>query len=135
MWSYRLEHERIHPRVQVRPDRSAGFLCVARQEKHRAEGRVANADPPRRNAAQRVPQCGHRVRRVEDHTVGDFTAGAGVADVLNILMGAAYDTFAEVMAVTQQVGSNTVITFDANTSITLAGVNKAALVADDFKFV
>jgi Ca2+-binding RTX toxin-like protein len=64
----------------------------------------------------------------------DFRAGAGVVDVLELSLGTAFDTLAEVVAAAAQVGNNTVITFDANTSITLQGVQKTAFVADDFHF-
>jgi len=43
--------------------------------------------------------------------------------------------FAAVQAASQQVGSDTVITIDANTSITLSGVTAANLHADDFSIV
>jgi VCBS repeat-containing protein len=67
--------------------------------------------------------------------ITDFAAGPGVLDVLELSLGTAFDTFAEVMAKATQVGVDTVFTFDANTSITLKGVQKTALVADAFHFV
>jgi Ca2+-binding RTX toxin-like protein len=68
-------------------------------------------------------------------TVTDFSAGLGVADVLRLTLGTAFDTYAEVMAAATQVGTNTVIAINANDTITLTGVLKASLVADDFVFV
>jgi Ca2+-binding RTX toxin-like protein len=68
-------------------------------------------------------------------TVADFSAGAGIADLIQLSFGTAFDTFVEVYAVAAQVGADTVITFDANNRITLTGVTKASLVADDFAFV
>jgi len=54
---------------------------------------------------------------------------------LHLTLGAASDTYSEVVAVTSQVGVNTVIAFDAADTITLTGVLKTALVADDFVFL
>jgi serralysin len=54
---------------------------------------------------------------------------------MRILQGTAFDTYAEVMAAATQVGSNTVITFDATTSITLENITRTSLVADDFRFI
>ena len=68
--------------------------------------------------------------------ITDFTAGTVTAhDVLQISMGTAFDTLAEILAAATQVGANTVINFDLNTSITLNGVTKASLVDADFKFM
>jgi serralysin len=43
--------------------------------------------------------------------------------------------YIEVIAAATQVGSNTVITFDATTSITLENITRTSLVADDFRFI
>ncbi|NEI38968.1 hypothetical protein GR204_34415 [Rhizobium leguminosarum] len=51
----------------------------------------------------------------------DFSAGAGIGDVLNISNDLFAD-FASVLAAASQVGADTVITHDANTSITLKNV-------------
>ncbi|MBI2718425.1 MAG: DUF4214 domain-containing protein, partial [Rhizobiales bacterium] len=67
-------------------------------------------------------------------TVTDFNPGTGVDDVISLSLGTAFDTYAEVMAVATQVGADTVITIDATDKITLIGVLKTALVADDFAF-
>lgn len=65
----------------------------------------------------------------------DFTAGAGVGDVIRIVgLGTAFDTFAEVLAATTQVGADAVIDLGSGRTITLAGVAKTSLVADDFAF-
>ena len=66
--------------------------------------------------------------------VTDFAAGAAGTDVLDLALGSSFDTVAEVLAAAAQVGANTVITIDATTTLTLQNVQKAALVADDFKF-
>jgi Ca2+-binding RTX toxin-like protein len=66
--------------------------------------------------------------------ITDFAAGAGAGDVISLSIGTAFDTFAEMMAAAAQVGANTVITIDAANKITLSGVLKSALVADDFAF-
>jgi Ca2+-binding RTX toxin-like protein len=68
-------------------------------------------------------------------TVTDFAAGLGIGDVLQLSWGAAFDTYAELIAAATQVGANTIITFDAADTITLTNVLKTALVADDFVFV
>jgi Ca2+-binding RTX toxin-like protein len=67
--------------------------------------------------------------------VTDFSAGAAVADVLRLSLGANFDTYAEVMAAAVQVGSNTVINISANDTITLNGVTKTSLVDNDFNFL
>ncbi len=67
--------------------------------------------------------------------VNDFTAGAGVADRLRLLVGTTFDTYAEVYAATTQVGANSVINMGAIGSITLLNVTKTVMVADDFVFV
>ena len=67
--------------------------------------------------------------------VSDFTAGAGTPhDTMHVDLGVAFDTFADVMAVATQVVANTVLTFDANDTITLNNVLKTGLVVDDFVF-
>jgi trimeric autotransporter adhesin len=67
--------------------------------------------------------------------ITDFTAGVGIADVMKLSLGTSFDTFAEVLAASTQVGANTLITFGAGDTVTLNGVLKTALVADDFLFV
>jgi Ca2+-binding RTX toxin-like protein len=67
-------------------------------------------------------------------TVTDFTAGAGVGDVLRISHGTSFNTYAEVYAAAAQSGANTIITFNATTKITLNNVTKTNLVEDDFAF-
>jgi hypothetical protein len=57
-----------------------------------------------------------------------------VVDVLQFDTGL-FASFAEVMAAAAQVGKDTVITFDANNSITLEKVLMSKLVVDDFAFV
>ena len=68
--------------------------------------------------------------------ISDFTAGTGVADVIEFAgLGASFDSFSEVMAAATQVGSNTVIAFDVSNTITLNNVTRSLLVADDFRFM
>ena len=43
-------------------------------------------------------------------------------------------SYAATMADTQQVGANTVITYDANDTVTLTGVTASHLTASNFKF-
>ncbi|MDR6671029.1 calcium-binding protein, partial [Rhizobium sp. 1399] len=66
-------------------------------------------------------------------TVTDFAAGAGSLDVLDIGNDLFAD-FAFVLAAATQVGADTVITHDANTSITLKNVALTSLHQDDFRF-
>jgi Ca2+-binding RTX toxin-like protein len=66
--------------------------------------------------------------------ITDFAAGTAGTDVIRLSIGAAFDSFAEISAAATQVGADTVITFDANTKITLTNVAKTSLAADDFQF-
>jgi Ca2+-binding RTX toxin-like protein len=66
--------------------------------------------------------------------ITDFTAGSAVSDVLSLSLGTSFDTFAELYAAAVQVGSNTVINIGINDTITLNGVTKTGLVANDFSF-
>ena len=47
---------------------------------------------------------------------------------------ALFVNYAAAMADTQQVGANTVITYDANDTVTLTGVTASHLTASNFKF-
>ncbi|MES0885353.1 calcium-binding protein, partial [Roseibium sp. SCPC14] len=67
-------------------------------------------------------------------TVTDFNAGAGSEDVLSFETSLFAD-FASLLAATNDVGSNTVITIDVNTSIELQGVSSSDLHQDDFQFI
>jgi hypothetical protein len=58
-------------------------------------------------------------------------------ETIELSLGTAFDTFAEVMAVAHASGSslqNTVLQFDANTSLTLVNVKTWWLSADNFTF-
>jgi hypothetical protein len=50
------------------------------------------------------------------------------------LASALFPNYAAAMADTQQIGANTVITYDANDTITLTGVAASHLTASNFKF-
>ena len=65
--------------------------------------------------------------------IGDFKAGAGIKDQI-MFSTAIVDSFAEILAATKNVSGDAVITFAGVGSITLDGVTKAMLVADDFAF-
>jgi Ca2+-binding RTX toxin-like protein len=68
-------------------------------------------------------------------TITDFAAGAGSLDVIDLsAMGAAFDTFAEILAATTTVAGNAVIDFGGGDTITLTGVIKVQLHANDFIF-
>lgn len=67
--------------------------------------------------------------------ITDFTAGSGSDDVIRLFgFGGPVNTFAEVLALSSQVGSDVVINFGGGNSITLANVTLGSLHADDFVF-
>lgn len=66
--------------------------------------------------------------------INDFVAGSGTADVIQI-DDAVFADLSAVLAAATQVGADTVITYDANNTITLKNVTKTNLHADDFQFV
>jgi Ca2+-binding RTX toxin-like protein len=72
----------------------------------------------------------------DDDVITDFVAGAGTQDVIDLsVMGASFDTFAEVFAAASDDGfGNTVIDFGGGDTITLLGVAVADLHQDDFLF-
>ncbi|MGX1790466.1 beta strand repeat-containing protein, partial [Bosea sp. NPDC055332] len=67
-------------------------------------------------------------------TITDFVAGSGTADVIQI-DDAVFADLSAVLAAATQVGADTVITYDANNTITLKNVTKTNLHVDDFQFV
>ena len=67
-------------------------------------------------------------------TVTDFTAGAGTDDIMEF-DSALFATYDALLAAMSDDGTNTTITIDANTTITLEGVTVAELHQDDFGFV
>ncbi len=66
--------------------------------------------------------------------ITDFTAGAGSGDVLEF-DNSLFANFEAALTEASQVGSDTVITFDANNTITLKNVVKSNLHMDDFSFM
>jgi Ca2+-binding RTX toxin-like protein len=66
--------------------------------------------------------------------VTDFAAGPGLGDVIQLSLGAAFDSFEEVRAAARQVNADTVIHFGELGSITLQNVALTSLAADDFLF-
>lgn len=64
-----------------------------------------------------------------------FVAGPGLSDKLELGINLGVIDFDALLTKMSQVGSDTVITFDANTIITLVGVQLTALNADDMIFV
>ncbi|MBX5173549.1 calcium-binding protein [Rhizobium sp. NZLR1b] len=66
-------------------------------------------------------------------TINDFVAGAQSVDIIDVGTDIFAD-FASVLAAASQVGADTVITHDANTSITLKNVALTSLHQDDFRF-
>jgi Ca2+-binding RTX toxin-like protein len=67
-------------------------------------------------------------------TITDFRTTGSSSDVLEFSVDVFAD-FDAAMAAAEQVGSSTVFTIDADTSLTLKGVQLAALSNDDFRFV
>nr|WP_282568881.1 hypothetical protein [Bosea sp. BK604] len=67
-------------------------------------------------------------------TIADFKTTGSSSDVIefasDIFVG-----FTEAMDAAHQVGADTVFTIDADTSLTLKGVQLASLAQDDFRFV
>ncbi len=70
-------------------------------------------------------------------TIVDFNANFGVNEFIELYMGSAFDTFAEVMAVAVSFGSSgqhTSFAFSPTESLTLLNVSKALLTESDFQF-
>jgi Ca2+-binding RTX toxin-like protein len=67
-------------------------------------------------------------------TVTDFRTSGSSADVLEFDADIFAD-FGAVLAAAQQIGSDTVLTVDADTTLTLKGIQLAGLAQDDFRFV
>jgi Ca2+-binding RTX toxin-like protein len=67
-------------------------------------------------------------------TISDFSAGAGVGDVIEIHDHVLAD-FNAVLAAASSSGNDTVIVFDISNSITLHNVALSSLHQDDFRFV
>ena len=74
------------------------------------------------------------VARDGQDTIADFTASGANHDVIELAKALASD-FDTVMSHATQVGADTVIAFDASTSITLANLNRSSLTHSDFLFV
>jgi len=62
--------------------------------------------------------------------VTDFAAG----DQIEVALGTAFDSFAEVMAVATQSGANVMLTFNSGTTLDLQNVSLGSLGAEDFLF-
>jgi Ca2+-binding RTX toxin-like protein len=67
-------------------------------------------------------------------TITDFVAGAASADVIEF-DDAVFADLSAVLSAASQVGADTLITYDANNTITLKNVTKTNLHTDDFRFV
>jgi len=65
-------------------------------------------------------------------TIGDFVAGPGATDRIDLTGVSGVDTFADVLALATQVGADTVIDFDGGDSITLQNVMISSLHTNDF---
>ncbi len=68
-------------------------------------------------------------------TIRDFTEGAGLGDVIRLVgFGAAFDSFAEVLAAATDDGLHTTINLGGGDVLILRGVLVSQLAADDFTF-
>ncbi len=67
-------------------------------------------------------------------TITNFAAGTNSGDHIDLTALASVKTFSAVMADATQVGSNTVINFGSDRTITLDGVERSTLTADNFLF-
>ena len=68
-------------------------------------------------------------------TIGDFEAGNGPGDVIQLSRALGVSSYAEVQAHAAQVGANVVITFDNGQILTILNVQQFGLAVDDFGFV
>ncbi len=68
-------------------------------------------------------------------TIGDFSAGAGSQDVIELSGIQGLSSYTEVLAKAADNGTDTTMTLDADNSITLKGVLVSELHEDDFRFV
>lgn len=66
--------------------------------------------------------------------IGDFTAGAGSVDRLDLQAVTAVSNLTELLGVATQAGADTVIDFGNGGTITLIGVDRSTLHVDDFVF-
>ncbi|TCR62257.1 ExeM/NucH family extracellular endonuclease [Bosea sp. BK604] len=67
-------------------------------------------------------------------TIADFKTTGSSSDIMEFASDIFVD-FADAMDAADQVGADTVFTIDADTSLTLKGVQLASLAQDDFRFV
>lgn len=68
-------------------------------------------------------------------TIRDFAGGAGITDVIQLIgFGAAFDSFAEVMAAATDNGAHTTINFGGGNVLIVENTVKADFAIDDFLF-
>lgn len=67
--------------------------------------------------------------------ITDFAEGAGAGDVMRLVcLGAAFDSFGEVIAAASQSGGDVVFNFGGGNTITVLSATVASFAADDFAF-
>jgi len=66
--------------------------------------------------------------------IRDFAAGAGVGDVIRLVLGTAFDNFAEAMAAATDNGADTTFNFGGGNTLVVKGVLVAQFSADDFAY-
>lgn len=66
--------------------------------------------------------------------IADMQVGSGTGDVIQLSTALGVNSFGQLQAKMAQLGNDTVITFNAGTTITLVGIALGTLAADDFAF-
>ncbi len=67
--------------------------------------------------------------------ITDFVEGSGVADVIRLVgLGAAFDSFAEVIGAATQAGADVLFNFGGGNAVTVVAATIASFAADDFAF-
>ncbi|WP_298967597.1 family 16 glycosylhydrolase [uncultured Methylobacterium sp.] len=64
--------------------------------------------------------------------ITDFTAGAGLSDLVDLQDYSQFKTFSDVRAALRQDGGSTILTLGGGQEVTFQGVSKSAFAADDF---
>jgi Ca2+-binding RTX toxin-like protein len=67
--------------------------------------------------------------------ITDFASGPAVGDAIELSLGAAFDTFAEVMNAASQVGADVVFDFGAHGQLTLNNTLLGSLATNDLSFL
>ena len=71
----------------------------------------------------------------DSDVITDFRAGAAVDDVIELSLGTAFDTFAEVLSAATQVVAYVAFDFGQGDQLTLKNAAMSSLATNDFLFV